>query len=268
MRESIRLSRPTPNLEHKSLFLLAVPTDLTPEECQELENIRRRKQELLADIQRLKDEIAEVTNEIENLGSTEERKNMQRNKQVAMGRKKFNMDPKKGIQFLIENDLLKNTCEDIAQFLYKGEGLNKTAIGDYLGERDDFNIQVLHSFVELHEFTDLNLVQALRQFLWSFRLPDTCYVLSFAIIMLNTSLHNPNVKDKPTVERFIAMNRGINDGGDLPEELLRNLYESIKNEPFKIPEDDGNDLTHTFFNPDREGWLLKLGECVSARGKA
>lgn len=50
---------------------------------------------------------------------------------------------------------------------------------------------------------------------------DTCYVLSFAIIMLNTSLHNPNVKDKPTVERFIAMNRGINDGGDLPEELLR-----------------------------------------------
>lgn len=40
-----------------------------------------------------------------------------------------------GIQFLIENDLLKNTCDDIAQFLYKGEGLNKTAIGDYLGER-------------------------------------------------------------------------------------------------------------------------------------
>ncbi|KAK1799027.1 hypothetical protein P4O66_007290 [Electrophorus voltai] len=334
-----------------------VPDDLTPEEQQELENIRRRKQELLEDIQRLKDEIAEVTSEIENLGSTEERKNMQRNKQVAMGRKKFNMDPKKGIQFLIENDLLKNTSDDIAQFLYKGEGLNKTAIGDYLGERDDFNIQVLHAFVELHEFTDLNLVQALRQFLWSFRLPgeaqkidrmmeafaqrycqcnpgvfqstDTCYILSFAIIMLNTSLHNPNVRDKPAVERFISMNRGINDGGDLPEELLRiafvlakcvhhwqlfgitvlvsvfvsvlasvlvsvlesvlesvfvsvllsvlvlvlvlasvlisvryqeqNLYESIKNEPFKIPEDDGNDLTHTFFNPDREGWLLKLG---------
>lgn len=49
--------------------------------------------------------------------------------------------------------------------------------------------------------------------------------------------------------------------------LIQNLYESIKNEPFKIPEDDGNDLTHTFFNPDREGWLLKLGECgPPARG--
>ena len=50
---------------------------------------------------------------------------------------------------------------------------------------------------------------------------QTCYVLSFAIIMLNTSLHNPNVRDKPGVDRFISMNRGINDGGDLPEELLR-----------------------------------------------
>lgn len=54
-----------------------------------------------------------------------------------------------------------------------------------------------------------------------FVVADTCYVLSFAIIMLNTSLHNPNVRDKPTVERFISMNRGINEGGDLPEDLLR-----------------------------------------------
>lgn len=37
--------------------------------------------------------------------------------------------------------------------------------------RDDFNIKVLHAFLDLHEFSDLNLVQALRQFLWSFRLP-------------------------------------------------------------------------------------------------
>ncbi|TSK87577.1 Cytohesin-3 [Bagarius yarrelli] len=220
-----------------------VPEDLSMEERDELTNIRRRKKELLDDIE--------------------------------------------GIQFLLENDLLQHIPEDIAQFLYKGEGLNKTVIGDYLGERDEFNIKVLQAFVELHEFADLNLVQALRQFLWSFRLPgeaqkidrmmeafasrycqcnpgvfqstDTCYVLSFAIIMLNTSLHNPNVRDKPAVERFISMNRGINEGGDLPEDLLRNLYESIKSEPFKIPEDDGNDLTHTFFNPDREGWLLKLG---------
>lgn len=39
--------------------------------------------------------------------------------------------------------------------------------------------------------------------------------------MLNTSLHNHNVRDKPTAERFVTMNRGINEGRDLPEELLR-----------------------------------------------
>ncbi|XP_060906366.1 cytohesin-2 [Labrus bergylta] len=265
-----------------------IPVDLSPEERSELEDIRRRKGVLMQEIQRLREELREAILEVEGLEtSTEGSKTLQKSRHVAMGRKKFNMDPKKGIVFLVENELLRHTPEDIAQFLYKGEGLNKTAIGDYLGERDDFNIKVLQAFVDLHEFTDLNLVQALRQFLWSFRLPgeaqkidrmmeafaqrychcnpgvfqstDTCYVLSFAIIMLNTSLHNPNVRDKPGVDRFISMNRGINEGGDLPEDLLRNLYDSIKNEPFKIPEDDGNDLTHTFFNPDREGWLLKLG---------
>nr|XP_014350586.1 PREDICTED: cytohesin-3-like [Latimeria chalumnae] len=234
----------------------------------------------------LKREIAEVMAEIDKCEYSES-KEAERNKGISIGRKKFNMDPKKGIEYLIENNLLAHTPEEIAQFLYKGEGLSKTAIGDYLGERDAFNINVLQAFVKRHEFSDLNLVQALRQFLWSFRLPgeaqkidrmmeafatrychcnpnvfistDTCYVLSFAIIMLNTSLHNPNVKDKPALDRFISMNRGINNGGDLPSELLGKLYESIRNEPFKIPEDDGKDLTHTFFNPDREGWLMKLG---------
>ncbi|KAM6972157.1 cytohesin 4b [Aplochiton taeniatus] len=197
------------------------------------------------------------------------------------------MDPKKGINYLVDNKLLEWSSQPIAEFLYKEEGLNKTAIGDFLGDREEIHLQTLKAFVELHEFSNLNLVQALRQFLWSFRLPgeaqkidrmmeafatrycdcntdvfqstDTCYILSFAIIMLNTSLHNPNVKDKTTLERFISMNRGINNGGDLPNELLTKLYDSIHSEPFKIPEDDGNDLTHTFFNPDREGWLLKLG---------
>lgn len=36
---------------------------------------------------------------------------------------------------MVEHELLQNTPEEIARFLYKGEGLNKTAIGDYLGER-------------------------------------------------------------------------------------------------------------------------------------
>ena len=69
------------------------------------------------------------------------------------------------------------------------------------------------------------------------------------------SLHNPSVKDKFFEEQFINMVRGIDQGGSLPRELLVSLYDSIKSEPVVIPEDDGNDLMHTLFNPDKEGWL-------------
>nr|CAD7268695.1 unnamed protein product [Timema shepardi] len=111
----------------------------------------------------LKDALGEVVAEMENMDTADESsKNNTKAKQMSIGRKKFNMDPKKGIEYLIEHGLLKMTPEDVAQFLYKGEGLNKTAIGDYLGEKNDFNEQVLKAFVELHDFTDLILVQALR----------------------------------------------------------------------------------------------------------
>lgn len=40
-----------------------------------------------------------------------------------------------GINYLVENNLLEWRAESVAEFLYKEEGLNKTAIGNYLGER-------------------------------------------------------------------------------------------------------------------------------------
>lgn len=264
--------------------------ELTSDEMQLLADIRKRKSELQSEIQNIKSEIANVQADLKRLESTNEFDCTTTNfktKQISIGRKRFNMDQRKGIEYLIEHDILENTPDSIAKFLFDGEGLNKTAIGDYLGERSEFNMKVLDSYVNLHNFSDMILVQALRQFLWSFRLPgeaqkidrmmekfaikycqqnpgvfddtDTCFVLSFAVIMLNTSLHNPSVREKPTLEKFISLNRSINNGKDLPRQLLESLYESIKQEPFKIPEEDGNDLMLTFFNPDREGWLWKQG---------
>ncbi|XP_047213234.1 cytohesin-2-like isoform X2 [Girardinichthys multiradiatus] len=248
---------------------------------------RSHKHELLDDLQKLKQEFSDSMPDSSNPDLRWHSKSVVRNRKFLRGKKKFNMDPKMGVCYLIEHGFLEWRAESVAEFLYKEEGLNKTAIGNFLGEREEMHLKTLKVFVGLHEFSDLNLVQALRQFLWSFRLPgeaqkidrmmeafatrycdcnpgvfqstDTCYILSFAIIMLNTSLHNPNVKDKPSLQRFISMNRGINNGEDLPTEILTKLYASIRSEPFKIPEDDGNDLTLTFFNPDREGWLLKMG---------
>ncbi|XP_017274824.1 cytohesin-3 isoform X3 [Kryptolebias marmoratus] len=273
-------------LSRKDSFLWGkVPPKLSLTERREGDNFKTHKSELLDDIQ-LRLEINPIIPEMHNPQRKQHNRSI-RNRKFLRGKKKFNMDPKVGIKYLIENGLFEWQAESVAEFLYKEEGLNKTAIGNFLGEREEMHLQILKAFVGLHEFSDLNLVQALRQFLWSFRLPgeaqkidrmmeafaarycdcnpgvfqstDTCYILSFAIIMLNTSLHNPNVKDKPSLQIFVSMNRGINNGEDLPTELLTKLYASIRSEPFKIPEDDGNDLTLTFFNPDREGWLLKMG---------
>ena len=83
---------------------------------------------------------------------------------------------------------------------------------------------------------------------------DTCYILSYSIIMLNTALHNPNVKTKITCEEFVRQNRGINSGKDLPKDILELIYRSIKEEPFKIPDETYDDLMYTFFSPEKEGW--------------
>lgn len=40
-----------------------------------------------------------------------------------------------GINYLVENKLLERSAGCIADFLFKEEGLNKTAIGEFLGER-------------------------------------------------------------------------------------------------------------------------------------
>lgn len=262
--------------------------DLTSQEMELLADIRKRKSEIHSSIQKIRGEISNVHSNLRRLKTTQVTdSNNYRSKQLSIGKKRFNMDAAKGIDYLIEHDILENTPESVAKFLFEADGLNKTAIGNYLGERKEFNMKVLDSYVNLHKFSDMILVQALRQFLCSFMLPgeaqkidrmmekfairycqqnpgvfedtDTCFVLSFAVIMLNTSLHNPSVREKPTLERFITLNRSINNGKDLPRQLLESLYESIKAEPFKIPEEEGHDLMHTFFNPDREGWLWKQG---------
>lgn len=38
--------------------------------------------------------------------------------------------------------------------------------------------------------------------------------------MLNTSLHNRNVKNPLTMEGFVSLYRGIDEGKDVPKELL------------------------------------------------
>ncbi|DBA82002.1 TPA: hypothetical protein ACH3X1_007704 [Trebouxia sp. C0004] len=182
----------------------------------------------------------------------------------------FNKKPKKGIAFMQEHNMLGRSPDEVAKFLAKTTGLNKTMVGEYLGEREDMCLKVMHAYVDAMNFSDAQFDEAIRTFLNGFRLPgeaqkidrlmekfaerfvncnpeafksaDVAYVLAYSVIMLNTDAHNPQVKVKMSQQDFLRNNRGINDGGDLPEEYMSSLYERIQTNEIKM-KDPGSDPT-------------------------
>lgn len=152
---------------------------------------------------------------------------------VQKGITLFNRKPSKGIEFLISTRKIGGSPEEVAVFLRNSSGLNENMIGDYLGERDEFALKVMHAYVDSFNFKSMDFGEAIRFFLRGFRLPgeaqkidrimekfaeryckcnlnsftsaDTAYVLAYSVIMLNTDAHNSMVKDKVTCE-FSIMN--------------------------------------------------------------
>uniref|UniRef100_A0A674F2N5 SEC7 domain-containing protein n=1 Tax=Salmo trutta TaxID=8032 RepID=A0A674F2N5_SALTR len=176
---------------------------------------------------------------------------------IEQGIDLFNKKPKRGIQYLQEQGMLGTTLEDLAQFLHQEERLDSTQVGEFIGDNERINKEVMYAYVDQMDFQGKDFVSALRLFLEGFRLPgeaqkidrlmekfaarylecnqgqteftsaDTAYVLAYSIIMLTTDLHSPQVKNKMTKEQYIKMNRGINDSKDLPEEYLSAIYDEI-----------------------------------------
>ncbi|KAL2603207.1 hypothetical protein R1flu_013143 [Riccia fluitans] len=177
----------------------------------------------------------------------------------------FNKKPRKGIDFLIKAEKLGSSPEEVAAFLLNSSGLDKTMIGDYLGEKEDFSLKVMHAYVDSFNFEKKEFDEAIRSFLLGFRLPgeaqkidrimekfaeryckcnpkaftsaDTAYVLAYSVIMLNTDAHNPMVKSKMSKAEFIRNNRGIDDGKDLPEDFMSALYDRISTNEIKMKAD-------------------------------
>ena len=67
-------------------------------------------------------------------------------------------------QFWVSQDqgMLGRTPEDVARFLAKTAGLNKTMIGEYLGEREEYCLRVMHAFVDVLDFSGLEFDAAIR----------------------------------------------------------------------------------------------------------
>ncbi|KNA24145.1 hypothetical protein SOVF_018230 [Spinacia oleracea] len=189
---------------------------------------------------------------------------------LMAGADHFNRDPKEGLEFLQSTHLLpeKLDAQSVACFLRYTTGLDKNLVGDFLGNHEEFYVQVLNEFAQTFDFKGMNMDTALRIFLETFRLPgeaqkiqrvleafsaryyeqsphilankDAALLLSYSIILLNTDQHNSQVKKKMTEEDFIRNNRLINDGNDLPRELLSELYSSICENEIRITPEQGS----------------------------
>ncbi|KAI7868634.1 hypothetical protein BDF14DRAFT_1995182 [Spinellus fusiger] len=191
----------------------------------------------------------------------EQFENLKHRKQLLQdGIRLFNWKPKKGMQLLAKHGFL-DISDPISKgkFLLHTEGLSKAFIGEYLGEGEPDNIATMHAFVDELDFTDMQFVEALREYLQHFRLPgeaqkidrfmlkfaeryvhgnpgvfanaDTAYVLAYHVIMLNTDQHNPTVKRPMTYADFVKNNRGLDDGNNISEVILEFIFNDIqKNE--------------------------------------
>ncbi|XAR51125.1 hypothetical protein NMG60_11005668 [Bertholletia excelsa] len=177
----------------------------------------------------------------------------------------FNRHPGKGVEYLISNRLVENTPPSVAQFLRNTPSLDKAMIGDYLGQHEEFPLAVMHAYVDSMKFSGMKFDSAIREFLKGFRLPgeaqkidrimekfaerycadnpglfknaDIAYVLAYAVIMLNTDVHNPLVWPKMSKADFIRMN-AMNDAEEsAPTELLEEIYDSIVAEEIKVKDD-------------------------------
>ncbi|EEP80403.1 conserved hypothetical protein [Uncinocarpus reesii 1704] len=199
------------------------------------------------------------------------REQRQRKKIIIQGATKFNEDPKAGIAFLASKGIIED-IEDpklIAKFLKGTSRISKKVLGEYISNRK--NEQILEAFMDLFDFAGVGIVDALRDVLGSFRLPgespliqrivtvfaekylagakpkeaadaDSLFILTYAAIMLNTDLYNPNVKpqNRMTFEGFTKNLKGVNAGNDFPIEYLEGIYRSIQQDEIILPDEHEN----------------------------
>ena len=208
-----------------------------------------------------------------------------RKKLIIKGATKFNESPKAGIDYMTTQGIIENPNNpySVAKFLKGTARISKKVLGEYISKRSFESL--LGAFLDLFDFSGKRVDEALRELLGSFRLPgesplierivtvfsekycanstvegiadkDAAFVLTYAIIMLNTDQHNPNVKTQNRMgfNDFARNLRGVNGGKDFATDYLEEIYESIKSNEIILP--DEHDNKHAFDYAWRE-LLLK-----------
>ncbi|CAF4693128.1 unnamed protein product [Rotaria sp. Silwood1] len=166
------------------------------------------------------------------------------------------------------------SAQRLAKRLYALDGFKSIDVVRHLCKRNDFNQLVAEEYVKLFNFQGDTLDRALRKFVKQFTIigeaqdrervlhffaaryldcnpttfssVDACHMLTCAIMLLNTDLHDRKITNKMTFQQFSDNLHELNDGKDFSKDLLKSLYNAIKNEQLMnettLDSDDYNDV--------------------------
>eukprot|EP00397_Hematodinium_sp_SG-2012_P000227 GEMP01000227.1.p1 GENE.GEMP01000227.1~~GEMP01000227.1.p1 ORF type:complete len:2191 (-),score=454.71 GEMP01000227.1:1562-8134(-) len=112
-------------------------------------------------------------------GSEPLKQRKERKKRVLLSAQLFNSDPFKCTTRLQNLGMLQTplTAEAMAKFLKNTHGLDLRSVGEYLSKRKDFNGEVREAFVKHFDFIGVALVDGLKSFLSTFRLPGEAQLI-------------------------------------------------------------------------------------------
>jgi hypothetical protein len=177
----------------------------------------------------------------------------------------FNENSKKGVKYMVEVGLVKNTPMEIARMLADedGRGLSKHEIGEYLSggkpDEQEFRLAVRSAYLERADFTGWSFVAALRSFLRGFRLPGESMLIerimsSFAVRFYEQNpgycVHLTDEKIGGLQDMFAETSGGESSIGI---HLVNSLFKSLRSdfnymkdaEIYDMMEVTPNELAHT-----------------------
>ncbi|KAJ2764831.1 GDP/GTP exchange factor for ARF, partial [Coemansia nantahalensis] len=226
-------------------------------------------------------------------------KDRKRHKDTMMrAARMFNEKPKEGIAYLqrvgmLTPDNSSEMAQQLAAFLHEAPTLNKKLLGEYLSKPS--NLEVLQAYLQLFDFSGRRLDEALRRLLGTFRLPgesqqierimetfaaayyasgppdvattDAAFILAFAIIMLNTDQHSPQVKSRMGLDDFARNLRGVNDGQNFPPAFVEDIYDAIRTHEIVFPQEHEGDAGFEYAWREIAAPDAPVGPWTSTRGQ-
>eukprot|EP00357_Protocruzia_adherens_P030422 CAMPEP_0114996366 /NCGR_PEP_ID=MMETSP0216-20121206/14262_1 /TAXON_ID=223996 /ORGANISM="Protocruzia adherens, Strain Boccale" /LENGTH=1486 /DNA_ID=CAMNT_0002360545 /DNA_START=178 /DNA_END=4638 /DNA_ORIENTATION=+ len=216
-----------------------------------------------------RDEPVRISQHVEAMAIVEEMENIDRQAELRAMLEGaimiFNANPKRFFEFATHGSFISDSPHELAEFMLTTDGLDKELVGEILGHTSERSSDILGEYCKLFNFKDQAFDEALRLFLWTFRLPkeaqqidriiesfslafdhdnpglfdhsDTAYILAYSLIMLHTDAHSAKIaqKRKMTKAQFITSNREAKSS--LPDDYLEKMYDRITTVEFELHND-------------------------------